>query len=69
MRVDLFAPPSSSYWRTIVYDDNEQVIEWQDNWLDEGEHYKRIDGVWTTIKPYKSRTINPRRRKSNTWDK
>jgi hypothetical protein len=56
-----------NYFRKITYEGN-IMVEWEDNYGN-GEHYKLIEGKWTTLKPYTPLVIIPRRRKSNTWDK
>ncbi|NBU82651.1 MAG: hypothetical protein EBS55_13495 [Flavobacteriaceae bacterium] len=76
MRVEYYEHPSgsvyfptSSFFRRIVYDDNNQIIEHETNWGANGTHYKRIDGVWTCLKEYKPIIVKPRTRKHNFWDK
>jgi len=56
------------YFRKITYE-NDKVIEWEDNWGVNGIHYKMIDEVWTCLKEYKPKFVNPRTRKHNFWDK
>lgn len=56
------------YYREITYEDN-KVIEWEDNWGVNGTHYKLINNKWVCLKIYEPKIVNPRRRKSNTWDR
>jgi hypothetical protein len=64
-----YLPNNAIYKREITYDDNNNIIEFKDNWGKNGRHYKKIDGKMVELIKYEPYVVIPRRRKHNTWDK
>jgi len=64
-----YLPNNAIYKREITYDDNNNIIEFMDNWGKNSRHYKMIDGKMVELIKYEPYVVIPRRRKHNTWDK